>query len=210
MADLLEAASLSICIAELPPAGKFVKVAYHTVQIIVPFFPATSPDNHHLHFAASQWWKVVLVAAAAASIVDVFVFSRISSGTARGFALAMALTGDFGEVGARRSASSVRPAIKKQAAIEMEGEVAKALPNAMFQVALDNGCQVLAHISGKIRRNRIEIFQGDRVKVEISPYDLTRGRITHRNKRGGQGPTIPGGPAPPGGAPAPASMRNST
>jgi translation initiation factor IF-1 len=159
---------------------------------------------------ASQWWKVVLVAAAAASVVDVFVFSRISSGTARGFALAMALTGDFGEVGARRSASSVRPAIKKQAAIEMEGEVAKALPNAMFQVALDNGCQVLAHISGKIRRNRIEIFQGDRVKVEISPYDLTRGRITHRNKRGGQGPTIPGGPAPPGGAPAPASMRNST
>eukprot|EP00243_Klebsormidium_subtile_P005220 TRINITY_DN2061_c0_g2_i1.p2 TRINITY_DN2061_c0_g2~~TRINITY_DN2061_c0_g2_i1.p2 ORF type:complete len:131 (-),score=38.73 TRINITY_DN2061_c0_g2_i1:306-656(-) len=116
----------------------------------------------------------------------------------------MALMGDFGEIGKRPRASSVRPALKKQAAIEMEGEVQKALPNAMFQVALDNGCQVLAHISGKIRRNRIEIFQGDRVKVEISPYDLTRGRITHRNRRAGQGPTTPGGPTSPGSNPVPA------
>ena len=64
--------------------------------------------------------------------------------------------------------------------IEMEGVVAETLPNAMFRVSLDNGCKVLAHISGKIRRNHIRILLGDRVKVELSPYDLTKGRITFR------------------------------
>nr|YP_010932362.1 translation initiation factor 1 [Hormidiella parvula]WKT06021.1 translation initiation factor 1 [Hormidiella parvula] len=73
--------------------------------------------------------------------------------------------------------------MKKQQPIEMEGVVTKALPNAMFYVSLDNGCQVLAHISGKIRRNRIEIYAGDRVRVEITPYDLRRGRIIHRLRR---------------------------
>lgn len=68
----------------------------------------------------------------------------------------------------------------KQNLIEMEGIVIDSLPNAMFLVNLNNGCQVLAYISGKIRRNYIRILVGDRVKVELSPYDLTKGRITYR------------------------------
>jgi translation initiation factor IF-1 len=70
--------------------------------------------------------------------------------------------------------------MRKQNLIEMEGIVTESLPNAMFRVCLDNGCQVLAHISGKIRKNYIRILLGDRVKVELSPYDLTKGRITYR------------------------------
>ncbi|PIR21130.1 MAG: translation initiation factor IF-1 [Deltaproteobacteria bacterium CG11_big_fil_rev_8_21_14_0_20_47_16] len=70
----------------------------------------------------------------------------------------------------------------KEDAIEMEGTVLETLPNAMFQVKLDNGHQVLAHISGKMRMYFIKILPGDRVKVELSPYDLTRGRITFRVK----------------------------
>ena len=66
--------------------------------------------------------------------------------------------------------------------IEVEGTVVEALPNAMFQVELDNGHKVLAHISGKLRMNFIKILPGDRVKLELSPYDLTRGRITWRAK----------------------------
>jgi translation initiation factor IF-1 len=70
--------------------------------------------------------------------------------------------------------------MKKQNSIDMEGVVTESLPNAMFRVYLDNGCQVLTHISGRIRRNYIRILPGDRVKVELSPYDLTKGRITYR------------------------------
>nr|YP_009642834.1 translation initiation factor 1 [Reboulia hemisphaerica]YP_009659447.1 translation initiation factor 1 [Riccia fluitans]YP_009922698.1 translational initiation factor 1 [Wiesnerella denudata]QCP68476.1 translation initiation factor 1 [Reboulia hemisphaerica]QCR64631.1 translation initiation factor 1 [Riccia fluitans]QNA49870.1 translational initiation factor 1 [Wiesnerella denudata]QYB18446.1 translation initiation factor 1 [Riccia fluitans]WKW95062.1 translation initiation factor 1 [Ricc len=70
--------------------------------------------------------------------------------------------------------------MEKQNLIDMEGVVTESLPNAMFRVYLDNGCQVLTHISGKIRRNYIRILPGDRVKVELSPYDLTKGRITYR------------------------------
>nr|YP_009732813.1 translational initiation factor 1 [Buxbaumia aphylla]QHU77155.1 translational initiation factor 1 [Buxbaumia aphylla] len=70
--------------------------------------------------------------------------------------------------------------MKKQNLIDMEGVVTESLPNAMFRVYLDNGCDVLTHISGKIRRNYIRILPGDRVKVELSPYDLTKGRITYR------------------------------
>lgn len=70
----------------------------------------------------------------------------------------------------------------KEEAIEMEGTVLETLPNAMFQVKLDNGHQVLAHISGKMRMYFIKILPGDRVKVELSPYDLSRGRITFRVK----------------------------
>ena len=70
----------------------------------------------------------------------------------------------------------------KEEAIEVEGKVIEALPNAMFRVELDNGHKVLAHISGKIRMNFIRILPGDRVKMELSPYDLTRGRITYRQK----------------------------
>ena len=64
--------------------------------------------------------------------------------------------------------------------IEMEGVVTQCLSNGMFRVKLDNGFLVLAHVSGKIRRNYIRILLGDRVAVELSPYDLTRGRITYR------------------------------
>ncbi len=66
--------------------------------------------------------------------------------------------------------------------IEVEGEILEALPNAMFRVRLDMGQEILAHVSGKIRKHFIRILLGDRVKVELSPYDLTRGRITYRAK----------------------------
>lgn len=66
--------------------------------------------------------------------------------------------------------------------IEVQGTVLDSLPNAMFQVELENGHTVLAHISGKIRMNFIKILPGDRVTVELSPYDLSRGRITYRFK----------------------------
>lgn len=71
---------------------------------------------------------------------------------------------------------------KKKDAIEMEGTITEPLPNAMFRVQLDNGHEVLAHISGKMRMHYIRILKGDRVLVELSPYDLTRGRITYRYK----------------------------
>ena len=66
--------------------------------------------------------------------------------------------------------------------IEIEGVVLEALPNAMFRVELDSGQEILAHVSGKIRKNFIRILLGDRVRVELSPYDLTKGRITYRLK----------------------------
>jgi translation initiation factor IF-1 len=71
---------------------------------------------------------------------------------------------------------------EKEEAIEVEGEVTEALPNTMFRVVLDNDHEVLAHMSGKMRRFRIRINPGDRVRVELSPYDLSRGRITYREK----------------------------
>jgi len=71
---------------------------------------------------------------------------------------------------------------KKKEVIEMEGTVLEPLPNAMFKVELKNGHKVLAHVSGKIRMNFIRILTGDRVLVELSPYDLSRGRITYRYK----------------------------
>lgn len=70
----------------------------------------------------------------------------------------------------------------KQDVIEVEGKVTEAFPNAMFEVELENGHKILAHISGKLRMNFIRILPGDRVTVELSPYDLTRGRITWRGK----------------------------
>ncbi len=70
----------------------------------------------------------------------------------------------------------------KEEAIEVEGIVLETLPNAMFRVELENGHKVLAHVSGKMRMHFIKILQGDRVKLELSPYDLTRGRITYRSK----------------------------
>ena len=70
----------------------------------------------------------------------------------------------------------------KDDVIELEGTVVEALPNAMFQVELPNGHKILAHISGKLRRNFIRILPGDKGTVQMSPYDLTRGRITWRSK----------------------------
>ncbi len=70
----------------------------------------------------------------------------------------------------------------KEDVIELEGTVIESLPNAMFQVELPNGHKILAHISGKLRMNFIRILPGDRVTVQMSPYDLTRGRIIWRSK----------------------------
>ena len=68
----------------------------------------------------------------------------------------------------------------KEDVIEVEGKVVDTLPNAMFKVELENGATILAHVSGKIRMHYIRILPGDRVTVELSPYDLTKGRITYR------------------------------
>ena len=70
----------------------------------------------------------------------------------------------------------------KEDAIEVQGKIMETLPNAMFRVELENGHKVLAHISGKMRMHFIKILPGDKVTVELSPYDLTRGRITYRFK----------------------------
>ena len=70
----------------------------------------------------------------------------------------------------------------KEEPIEVEGKVLESLPNATFRVELDNGHKVLAHVSGKMRMHYIRILPGDRVKLELSPYDLNHGRIVHRNK----------------------------
>jgi translation initiation factor IF-1 len=75
-----------------------------------------------------------------------------------------------------------REIMAKEEAIEVEGRVVEPLPNAMFRVELENGHRVLAHISGKMRMHFIKILPGDKVTVELSPYDLTRGRIVYRTK----------------------------
>jgi translation initiation factor IF-1 len=72
--------------------------------------------------------------------------------------------------------------VKEKDVIELEGEITEALPSALFRVKLETGQLILAHVSGKIRKNFIRILPGDKVKVELSPYDLTRGRITYRMK----------------------------
>ena len=72
--------------------------------------------------------------------------------------------------------------MSKEDVIEVEGVVSEALPNTTFKVKLENGHEILAHISGKLRMNYIKILPGDKVKLELSPYDLTRGRITWRAK----------------------------
>jgi translation initiation factor IF-1 len=72
--------------------------------------------------------------------------------------------------------------VAKEEAITVEGKVVETLPNAMFRVELENGHRVLAHISGKMRMHFIKILVGDKVSVELSPYDLSRGRITYRGK----------------------------
>ena len=75
-----------------------------------------------------------------------------------------------------------KTSMAKEDVIEVEGVVVETLPNAMFKVELENGHEILAHVSGKIRMNYIRILPGDKVTVEMSPYDLSRGRITYRYK----------------------------
>ncbi|HCR86501.1 MAG TPA: translation initiation factor IF-1 [Alphaproteobacteria bacterium] len=70
----------------------------------------------------------------------------------------------------------------KEELIEFEGVVMEILPNAMFRVKLDNGHVIIAHTSGKMRKNRIRVLLGDKVTIEMTPYDLTKGRVTHRHK----------------------------
>ena len=71
---------------------------------------------------------------------------------------------------------------KKEDVIEFEGEVVDTLPNTLFKVRLENGHEIIAHISGKMRKNYIRILTGDKVKVEMTPYDLSKGRITYRGR----------------------------
>ena len=85
-----------------------------------------------------------------------------------------------GKVGVRDRTVQRRRVAKE--AIEIEGTVSEVLPNATFRVALENGHEILAYLSGKMRQNYIRVLEGDRVKVELSPYDLTRGRVTYRYK----------------------------
>lgn len=80
------------------------------------------------------------------------------------------------------ASGNVEDMAKKEGAIEVEGRIIEPLPNAMFRVELDNGHKVLAHISGKMRQHYIRILPEDRVVVELSPYDLSRGRIVYRYK----------------------------
>ena len=81
---------------------------------------------------------------------------------------------------AQREKQQARTGPEKEEGIEIDGLVMEALPNTMFRVQLENGPLILGHISGKMRKNYIRLVPGDRVKVELSPYDLTRGRITYR------------------------------
>jgi translation initiation factor IF-1 len=88
-----------------------------------------------------------------------------------------------GQVDAETKAKrEARAGTQKEPALELEGVVEEALPNTMFRIKLDNDHTVLGHISGKMRKHYIRILPGDRVTVELSPYDLTRGRITYRYK----------------------------
>lgn len=89
---------------------------------------------------------------------------------------------------AQREKQQARTGTVKEDAIEIDGLVSEALPNTMFRIDLDNGHQVLGHISGKMRKHYIRLVPGDRVRVELSPYDLSRGRITYRYPTGGPRP----------------------
>jgi translation initiation factor IF-1 len=93
----------------------------------------------------------------------------------------LAVTPDHHQL-AQRTQRSAEDMPKKDGAIEIEGTVVESLPNAFFRVELDNGHKVLAHISGKMRMHYIRILPDDRVVVELSPYDLSRGRIVYRYK----------------------------
>jgi translation initiation factor IF-1 len=86
------------------------------------------------------------------------------------------------ETPAQRAKRMERAGPQKEDALQVEGTIVEALPNVMFRIDLDNGHNILGHISGKMRKHYIRILPGDRVTVELSPYDLTRGRITYRHR----------------------------
>ena len=81
-----------------------------------------------------------------------------------------------------RSNSGTAATVAKDDVIEFEGTISETLPNTMFRVKLENGHEIIAHISGRMRKNYIRILTGDKVKVEMTPYDLTKGRITYRHR----------------------------
>jgi translation initiation factor IF-1 len=83
---------------------------------------------------------------------------------------------------ADRAKRAERAGAPKESTLQVEGTIVESLPNTMFRVDLDNGHRILGHISGKMRKHYIRILPGDRVTVELSPYDLTRGRITYRHR----------------------------
>jgi translation initiation factor IF-1 len=83
---------------------------------------------------------------------------------------------------AERAKRIERAGAQKEETLQVEGTIVEALPNTMFRIDLDNGHRVLGHISGKMRKHYIRILPGDRVTVELSPYDLTRGRVTYRHR----------------------------
>jgi translation initiation factor IF-1 len=83
---------------------------------------------------------------------------------------------------AERAKRAERAGAPKESTLQVEGTIVESLPNTMFRVDLDNGHRILGHISGKMRKHYIRILPGDRVTVELSPYDLTRGRITYRHR----------------------------
>jgi len=85
-------------------------------------------------------------------------------------------------LGPRRAIPEPQDYMSKDDSIEFEGTVSETLPNTTFRVKLENGHEIIAHISGRMRKNYIRILTGDRVKVEMTPYDLTKGRITYRMK----------------------------
>lgn len=77
----------------------------------------------------------------------------------------------------------------KEELIEFDGVVTEVLPNAMFRIKLDNGHEIIGHTSGRMRKNRIRVLMGDKVTVEMTPYDLSKGRVIHRHKEGAPRPT---------------------
>ena len=115
---------------------------------------------------------------------DAFVhFSGIAGDGFRTLAEGAKVEYELGESGKGPQATNVRVVLlPKEEKVEFEGEVIEALPNAMFRVQLDNGHVVLGHVAGKMRRFRIRILPVDRVRVEVSPYDLDRARIVYRHR----------------------------
>ena len=105
-------------------------------------------------------------------------------GLGRAASMALLALGLLGTPACKKKGETTSPGAgsSKEEALEMEGLIEEALPNTMFKIKLDNGHTVLGHISGKMRKHYIRILPGDRVTVELSPYDLTRGRITYRYK----------------------------